>query len=413
MNLRQNLLAAVALLTLAVAPAWGAPLLVITGQGGNYELRADGLEAVAAMDITIGYDQSTLATPRVNLGGQFASSMMVPNLTVPGIVRVGIINANGMTGSGTLLTLAFSVTGDRAGVFRSLAVTAYNAKGARIPFQTAIQTSDASSSASGAATQPLSSSAAASAATTSPAGGSSASGTSGSTAWPATVTTGTVVPEKSAVQEPPPQEPPAPPAAVPERPQATAEPPSRLEREPEPPKAAPVERKSIIHPSVLGLFKEYQGQKSVAALSSLFARASWAGIRQEPAIAVADGKETVTVTIEMAGSGTQSPNFSLKNARLLGLTSEKSHYLLKILPDAGATEATLTMLTPETFTEIPLVVTPMFDVKRMPGGKLDEASLAAFLKRDGAPRDLNGDGRQDYVDDYIAVANFLRAAPQK
>jgi hypothetical protein len=45
------------------------------------------------------------------------------------------------------------------------------------------------------------------------------------------------------------------------------------------------------------------------------------------------------------------------------------------------------------------------------GGKLTEADFNQFLKERGtdkAPRfDLNGDGKRDYVDDYIFTANYL------
>lgn len=63
--------------------------------------------------------------------------------------------------------------------------------------------------------------------------------------------------------------------------------------------------------------------------------------------------------------------------------------------------------------EIPLTVAPAIPAESKIGkkGKLTEADFILFLKERGtekAPRfDLNGDGKRDYLDDYIFTANFI------
>jgi hypothetical protein len=62
---------------------------------------------------------------------------------------------------------------------------------------------------------------------------------------------------------------------------------------------------------------------------------------------------------------------------------------------------------------VPITVTPAAKVDLLSPGKVTEADFDLFLKERGtekAPRfDLNGDGRRDYVDDYIFTANYLLA----
>ncbi len=67
--------------------------------------------------------------------------------------------------------------------------------------------------------------------------------------------------------------------------------------------------------------------------------------------------------------------------------------------------------------EIPLTVSPKARVDLIQTDKVSEADFALFLKERGAagaPKfDLNGDGKRDYLDDYIFTANYLAAQKEK
>jgi len=114
------------------------PAVVITGRGGSYVLQATNLKNVGAMDITIGYNNSTLANPVVTQEGLLSGAIMVTNITVQGIVRVGIINATGISGSGALLSINLDLVGDKPGQLTSLSVAAYDINRNTIALRTAI-----------------------------------------------------------------------------------------------------------------------------------------------------------------------------------------------------------------------------------------------------------------------------------
>jgi hypothetical protein len=201
---------------------------------------------------------------------------------------------------------------------------------------------------------------------------------------------------------------------VPEQATPAASPPEKEEpreaKEPAQP-AAPDEKKFNQRTSVLEAFRNYQGEKSPKTLVDLFTKAM-AGTRQEPPIALSDGQGVVRLFVEVSGNG--APNFALKGAKLVSIkTAEDSTWVVEALPDQGGYDAQVTVMQGGTFRQIPLTVAPPLPaaLKFGAGGKLAEADFNRFLKETGtekAPRfDLNGDGKRDYIDDYIFTANYL------
>ena len=85
------LCATLLLAAVSVGAAWGAPSLVITGQGGVYDVQGQGFDGGGAMDITLEYDSATLANPRVSQGRLISGAMMSNTLclcTLLGSVRI-------------------------------------------------------------------------------------------------------------------------------------------------------------------------------------------------------------------------------------------------------------------------------------------------------------------------------------
>jgi hypothetical protein len=210
--------------------------------------------------------------------------------------------------------------------------------------------------------------------------------------------------EKEKVELPPPAQEPV---QVTEKPVTAA-----AEERSEPPKSA-AEKKYVPIKSVLEQFRLFQGEKSPKTLMALFKNTA-EGVRQEPPVALSDGGTRVKVIIERPSSGKAAPNFALKGAKLESLKMEgDSAWVVEVLPNKGVYEAKVTMLQDGTITEIPLTVAPPIPAagKIGEGEKLTEADFNRFLNERGtekAPRfDQNGDGKRDYIDDYIFTANFI------
>ena len=106
------------------------------------------------------------------------------------------------------------------------------------------------------------------------------------------------------------------------------------------------------------------------------------------------------------------PNFAFNSARYVSLArGDEGEWEVEVRPDAGAVSASVTMLANGTLQEFPLTVTPKVEVSLIKPGKVSEADFLLFLKETGTPaapgHDLNGDGKRDYLDDYIFTANYL------
>jgi hypothetical protein len=89
-------------------PVYSASTLSLlpTGNGG-FTLQGDGMDNVAALDITITYDASTLSNPRATSGGIIAGALFAVNKNVPGTVRLGIVTSTPIKGAGTIATFVF------------------------------------------------------------------------------------------------------------------------------------------------------------------------------------------------------------------------------------------------------------------------------------------------------------------
>jgi hypothetical protein len=188
-------------------------------------------------------------------------------------------------------------------------------------------------------------------------------------------------------------------------PQAAQQNPSAAEKNAE--KIEPVVVKQTVYSSVLDRFRTYQGEKSPEVLVALFSTALSPYIRQEPGVAVSDGTAVVRVTIDLRASKGEAINFALSGAKMVSLKmgDEAGLWVLEALPLANSLKATVTIMNSSSVIEYPLTVVP--PVAAVSAKRED---FALFLKDNvaNAPRyDLNGDGRHDYLDDFIYTAHYL------
>ncbi|NVN93122.1 MAG: hypothetical protein HXX11_21350 [Desulfuromonadales bacterium] len=179
-----------------------------------------------------------------------------------------------------------------------------------------------------------------------------------------------------------------------------ATPPSR-HPEPMPPQV-------VSHRANLDTIAAYRGEKSPAILVALISREVSPIIRQEPAVALSDGKTALRILAYLGLGDGSSPNFALNGATLISLNrspAPDSNWIIQALPQPNVTRASLTILTNSEMIDYPLTLAPP-----VAGISALEADFKAFLKDSGSSppkRDLNGDGRHDYLDDFIYTANYL------
>ena len=172
----------------------------------------------------------------------------------------------------------------------------------------------------------------------------------------------------------------------------------------------PMAPRVVSHRPNLDTFSAYRGEKSPVILVALISREVSPIIRQEPAVALSDGKTALKIMAYLGLGDGNSPNFALNGADLISLhrcPEPSSFWIIEALPRAGSVAASLAILTNNEMIDYPLTLAP--PVAGISGLETD---FSAFLKDSGASppkRDLNADGRHDYLDDFIYTANYLAA----
>lgn len=375
---------------------------------GVFVLQGAVLERVGGIDITVGYDTSTLTNPRVVQGGLVTGGIAIANTDMPGSVRIAIIHPKGITGTGSIATVAFDLSGASSGKITSLSADLIDTQGSKMASQ--IQVPEAQVVEAAETANPVSRTDSNPTSVTSPSQTTSAASPS-QTAWLGSVTmpSDTTGSANDKGQDSPPQQAPSQPEQDPLEIPGNSD----VEREREivePPSAAAETR--IAYKSALECFKENRGEKTPKALAALFEGRTIPAVRQEPPIAISDGTSTVKVFIDVVQGGKDLPQFLLKGAKLESLKMEgKNTYLLEIKPDLNTYEAAVTILHNHKVTEVPLTVSPPMGMKKSGKQILSEENFKAFLKRSGTEKasglDLNGDGVWNYIDEYILTANFL------
>lgn len=408
-------LLSLALLTCITAPAYAALFTISSSGNGVFALQGAGLAGVGAIDATISYDTATLSNPHVVQGGLLSGATMLANTNSPGVVRIGVISTNVITGSGVVATISFDRPGGGAGKILSLYVVTVNSTGVSLAAQSQVINPAEINTPSPVAETPASDTPTASeepplSPATDTGQGYTAPGSiniPGKTGEPPT--------QQSAPNNP--QEQPSMETKGGQPEETAAETlPDQQSPATEPTPASP-EKKQVVYKSVLERFREFKDNKTPKSLAALFDMEPIPNVRQEPVIALSDGKTRVKVTIQSMPTGKEAPNFALKGAKLIALEKKGGAWLIEALPEMKAYEAAITVLHDGSRTDIPLTVAPPLEAGNAPAGGLSEAGFNLFLKERGtskAPRfDLNGDGVRNYIDDYIFTANHILKISQK
>jgi hypothetical protein len=400
---------------LAVLPvpalATTSPFLVSSSGDGVFVVSAT-LDNVAAMQLNLSYDPTTLTNPRVALGS-LTRGMMNASNTGTNPIQIAAIGSKPIKGSGPVAVISFDKTGSSLGVLTALNGSIIEGSGrsvaitAQIINPTAVADLNAPSG-----------------------NGNPGTGSGGDTKTPPVeipvsnqpyVVGGSVTlpgdllaggqnkeTPRQVAQENVERQKASEPAAASE-PTPTTPPPT----ESQPP--APQPKKGVAQvtqpaQSVLDKFRLFAGEKSVDNLTGLFNGNGAATFSQSPAIAITDGKATVKVTITKV-TGENAPTFTFNSARAVSVHSlGDGDWEVVAKPEKGAINASIVMIANGEAQEIPLTVAPKAETVLSKSG-LPQDDFQLFLNDRGtatAPKyDLNGDGKRDYLDDYIYTANYL------
>jgi hypothetical protein len=376
-------------LLLLPLPALAISTVSINSTGnGAFLFKGANLDNVTRIEVSISYNTSLLANPRVNPQSSFDGARVVVNNNGSGTVRLTVTSGKAMQGNGAFATIAFDSIGKTAGVINSLTGKIYGQNNLPLPVAFAVANpptpldpnnpDDASMLPGGKFYAPdgeykgeerpepdkaLTES------------GETQAASRDSDAPPAAQTPSSAQPEKST---------------------------QRLTRQTQ---------------SVLERFRVFKGERSIKNFTALFTTDDLSLFKQDPPIFLADGKGTVKVTLAKI-SGAKSLNFAFNSARYVSHHRvSEDECLVEARPEQGVTSAGITILTDKLLWELPLTVSPKARVDLIRPGKVSEADFALFLKergKAGAPRfDLNGDGKRDYLDDYIFTANYLVAQERR
>lgn len=159
--------------------------------------------------------------------------------------------------------------------------------------------------------------------------------------------------------------------------------------------------------SVLERFRSYSGPRSKEALSDLFSLTANPVVRQQPLIAISDGRNAVMIAVKVPSADGSAPNFAVDGAKMLSLErKERDEWLIKALPESGALHVSLLVVNGSVTQAFPLTVSPPLPKTVVSGSQ----EFVSFLETPDSPEathDLNDDGRHDYIDDYIYMANLL------
>lgn len=407
-----------------------ASITIVPVGGTSYSINATDLQDSAGIDLSILYDKDALENnPKVAYGSMTAGAVSLHNATVPGSVKIAFVTTGVIKGSGQLASITFVSKGKpqawQPKFSPSPVVIASN--GSPLAVQSAATDSPA-------VTEVISEE--------SPDKNSSDTTYAGMTAAPATAdpvtrtqSGATVVSNMtlpaSGEQNPPEHEsvPKDAPQGEPETPNVPAESvvvgsdstSSQTEEvavaAPPPParKAAGVRSTTALKSiqSVQEQFRTYNDVRTLQRLSHLFdmKALSAAGIAQTPDITVADGKSLVTVAIELFNE-VDAPSFSLKGANMKSIRQlSDSKWELDAVPQKDKSDVRLSIIIKDERAEIALVAVPPITAAGAALLSLSDEALDAQLAKplpgDKPAYDLNSDGIQSYLDDYILVAHWL------
>ena len=154
-------------------------------------------------------------------------------------------------------------------------------------------------------------------------------------------------------------------------------------------------------------FRTYNGEKTPGILAALCNTPATQYITQKPAFALSDGKQVVTLELRLDAKEVSAPNISINGAKLISTKRSGDGLLVvEVLPEKGIVDPAIYLMTRDKFVEFPITVVPPLLIKATDKG-FKRFLAAAALKQLTTAADLNGDGKYNYLDDYIYTVNYV------
>ncbi len=393
-------------LAAALLPKTGAAAAVTLSPsgGGTYLLAGQALQNVSGLDITITYDAASLGNPRVMSDGLLNGALLMANTTTPGTIRLAAVTSSSVQGSGLLATISFDRSASREGgqEISGLKVTAISPQGVKSPMPTIIAGASGIGSDSG------------SAAATGQTAQQSSTAAGGSSALPvivpaplmaASVAAQPVRPDDQPVPAMPVQESPTGPAVL-------EQPKDRAVQRSNKGQGDAVERRPVMNDemSVRERFRKFRGPWTVRETGRLF-QDPMPGYRQEPLVALSDGRTLVRVTVVVGADAKGMPYFTMTGGSILSAVQDREStntWVLQTWPDKDVLDAVVRVDDGRTVREIPLTVAPPSKVDLDGSGTVTEKDFVLY----GQQRAMKGPKERNYVADYVFAVNYFVAAGQ-
>jgi hypothetical protein len=393
----KQLFTVIHILLLSASLALGASVSVKPSGDGIFIIHGNNMDGVVGIELLVDYDSPSLASPKVEQGSLVSGAMFAANPNFKAsTVKIGIISTTPFSGSGQIAVITFASHTGTGSI--TVSTNMINSRGASLSTGERFTATDLQTTATGSTGfttspgVPFSQPPPVTAPTVTPT----------IQTYLGTVNTPADIPAKSDAK---PAETTGEPVQFTEP--AVAKPAELPEKKQVSETKQPEKVKMTSYKGTLEYFRTYKGKKSPADLIVLFNTSIAPTIRQEPAVALSDGKTPVKIVVKLEDAGDKLPNFALDGAKLVSLTKDDAAFtwIVEALPQASSVQASLTILHMREIIVYPLTLAPPIK-----GISLAEADFVDFLQDSGAStpkRDLNGDGKHDYLDDFIYTANYL------
>jgi len=163
-------------------------------------------------------------------------------------------------------------------------------------------------------------------------------------------------------------------------------------------------KSDMAYEPILELVRNHNAPRDGDSLTALFSRPGDPLVRQTPTISLSDGRTALLIAARITPAADNPVNFSLEGADLLSMKKIKGdEWQIRAMPGKGTMQMALVVMRGERKTRYPLTVAPPVP----DGTDLSAYAFHQFFANDGGRLDLNGDGRKDYQDDYVFLANYL------
>lgn len=378
-------------LTLLFVPALTEAATVTARMSGSIiYLEASELVDVAGMDLQFSFTPAKYTITSVVNGSLFSSGLIAPNFQQPGRIRIGIIQAQPVSGSGVIATIYGSQQGEGSIGIHSLRASGVATDGKAIPLQTRIVNLEAA--AEPAAEEPASGETSnrnylspEDAAQLKAAKTAKANGTAG---------------QRSA--DPTEQR----------RTQGFGEEFTQQRGGPSTPGKMVMCESALVtegkyRQGVLQRFASYDGEKSAEKLLEMFTLWINESIPQEPAIKITNDKQPLRVTI--AGMGKELNGLAIQGGKSVWQKSIGADVLeLGIQTDFGVSVLKVILFDSSQVIDFPLTVAAFVDPDLNGDQSVDRKDLDLYLaNRHHAVYDFDRSGETDYFDEYLYLMNYL------